>query len=73
MNRIRVFGCGPEGMLKAVNDLALRHGLKGQLSLEAPMPCGIGVCLGCIVPLAAGGYSRVCCDGPVYEIGEVVL
>jgi dihydroorotate dehydrogenase electron transfer subunit len=72
-DRFRIYGCGPPGMLKATNDLGLKHGIPGQLSLEAPMPCGIGVCLGCVVELAKGGHARVCCDGPVFDIGEVVL
>ncbi|HOP06542.1 MAG TPA: dihydroorotate dehydrogenase electron transfer subunit [candidate division Zixibacteria bacterium] len=71
--RFRLYGCGPEGMLKAVNALGLELKTPGQISLEAPMPCGIGVCLGCVVPLTAGGHARVCCDGPVFEIGEVAL
>ncbi len=70
---IRLYACGPEGMLKAVDDLGRARNIPGQLSLEAPMPCGIGVCLGCIRTLRAGGYTRVCREGPVYEIGEVVL
>jgi dihydroorotate dehydrogenase electron transfer subunit len=69
----RIYACGPEGMLKAVDQLARSLDIPGQMSLEAPMPCGIGVCLGCIRPLRAGGYTRVCRDGPVYDIGEVVL
>lgn len=71
--RLRIYGCGPEGMLKAVNELGVRLGVPGQISLEAPMPCGIGICLGCVVPLVAGGHARVCCDGPVFGIGEVAL
>lgn len=70
---LRLYGCGPDGMLKAINELGLRLGVPGQISLEAPMPCGIGVCLGCVVPLKAGGHARVCCEGPVFEIGEVEL
>lgn len=68
-----IYACGPEGMLQAVNNLAGRLSIPGQLSLEAPMPCGIGICLGCIRPLRAGGYTRVCREGPVYNIGEVLL
>ena len=68
-----IYSCGPEGMLKAVNALALKRGLKGQLSLEAPMPCGVGICLGCVVQLTNGEQARVCTDGPVFDIGEVVL
>ncbi|MBU0982924.1 MAG: dihydroorotate dehydrogenase electron transfer subunit [candidate division Zixibacteria bacterium] len=72
-DRMRIFACGPEPMLKAVDDLGLREGINGELSLEAPMPCGIGVCLGCVVPLKQGGHARVCADGPVFAIGEVIL
>ncbi|HKK21869.1 MAG TPA: dihydroorotate dehydrogenase electron transfer subunit [candidate division Zixibacteria bacterium] len=72
-DQLRIFGCGPEGMLRATNDLGVRLGIPGQISLEAPMPCGIGICLGCVVPLTKGGHARVCCEGPVFEIGEVVL
>ena len=70
---VQAYSCGPPGMLKAVNDLCLQRGIDGQLSLEAPMPCGFGVCLGCVVPLTAGGHARVCREGPVFEIGEVEL
>lgn len=72
-NKLRIFACGPEGMLKVTNELGLKYGVPGQISLEAPMPCGIGVCLGCVVELSRGGYARVCCDGPVFDIGEVAL
>jgi dihydroorotate dehydrogenase electron transfer subunit len=71
--RTQIYSCGPPGMLKAVNELGLQVGIGGQLSLEAPMPCGFGVCLGCVVPLTAGGHARVCREGPVFEIGEVAL
>ena len=71
--KLRLYGCGPEGMLKATDQLGLRHNIPGQLSIEAPMPCGFGVCLGFVVELRRGGHARVCCDGPVFEIGEVLL
>ena len=29
------------------------------------MACGFGACFGCAVPLADGGYMRLCVDGPV--------
>jgi len=73
LNRPRLYACGPGPMLKAADDLGRRLGLPGQVSLEAPMPCGFGVCLGCVVPLRAGGHARVCHEGPVFEIGEVLL
>jgi dihydroorotate dehydrogenase electron transfer subunit len=69
----RLYACGPEPMLQATNALALRLGVPGQVSLEAPMPCGFGVCLGCVVELVGGGHARVCQEGPVFDIGEVAL
>ncbi|MBU8934519.1 MAG: dihydroorotate dehydrogenase electron transfer subunit [candidate division Zixibacteria bacterium] len=71
--RPRLFACGPQGMLKAVNELGIKYGVSGQLSLEAPMPCGVGICLGCVVSLTEGGQARVCKEGPVFDIGEVML
>ena len=70
---IQLYACGPEGMLKATDELAMKYGVEGQLSLEAPMPCGVGICLGCVVELRAGGHARVCREGPVFEVGEVIL
>jgi dihydroorotate dehydrogenase electron transfer subunit len=72
-DKYRLYACGPPGMMKAADNLALEKNIPGQLSLEAPMPCGIGVCLGCIMPLRKGGNTRVCREGPVYNIGEVLL
>ena len=71
--RLRIYACGPPGMIKAADQLGRSLGVPGQLSLEAPMPCGLGLCLGCVVPLTDGGQARVCCDGPVFNIGEVIL
>jgi dihydroorotate dehydrogenase electron transfer subunit len=68
--RIVIQACGPEPMLKAVRRLALERGVRCELSLEAHMACGFGVCLGCVVPThgeggADTGYERICVDGPV--------
>jgi len=65
-----LYACGPTPMLRAVARLARRHGLPCELSLEAPMACGFGVCLGCVVPTRRPGsdairYERVCVEGPV--------
>jgi dihydroorotate dehydrogenase electron transfer subunit len=41
------------------------------VSLENNMACGFGVCLGCAVPLAEGGFSLVCSDGPVFDAADI--
>ncbi|MGH8015587.1 MAG: dihydroorotate dehydrogenase electron transfer subunit, partial [Candidatus Zixiibacteriota bacterium] len=48
-SKLRLFSCGPVRMLKAVDDLGLKYGIPGQLALEALMPCGVGICLSCVV------------------------
>jgi dihydroorotate dehydrogenase electron transfer subunit len=66
-----VYSCGPTPMMRAVDRIAAERGLPHQVSLEAPMACGIGVCLSCVVPTrtADGGwrYRRICREGPVFD------
>ena len=64
-----VCACGPLPMLKAVHSLPRLKG--GQFSFEARMGCGFGACMGCTVP-TAGGYKRVCKDGPILFQEEIV-
>ncbi len=69
---LAIYACGPDGMLRAVGRVALEREIPCQLSLEAHMACGYGVCLGCVVPSAEGSYVRVCRDGPVFEARDLV-
>ena len=66
---LHLYACGPEPMLQAVGRLAVERGLICDLALEAPMACGFGVCLGCVVPTHGEDgerrYERVCVEGPV--------
>ncbi|MCB2188127.1 MAG: dihydroorotate dehydrogenase electron transfer subunit [Deltaproteobacteria bacterium] len=66
-----VLACGPLGMLRAVARLAARQPVACQVSLETPMACGVGACLGCVLPATGGGYLRVCQEGPVLAAGRV--
>ena len=66
-----VYGCGPDPMLHAVARLAAQYDVPAQLSLEAPMGCGYGKCVGCSVAVkdqCAEGfvYKKVCTDGPIF-------
>jgi dihydroorotate dehydrogenase electron transfer subunit len=60
-----VYACGPPAMLEAVRELCAARDVPAELAMEAPMACGYGSCFGCAVPLADGGYMRLCVDGPV--------
>jgi NAD(P)H-flavin reductase len=66
-----VYACGPPAMLEAVREMCLDRGVVAELAMEAPMACGFGACFGCAIPLAEGGYMRLCCDGPVVRADEV--
>lgn len=67
-----LYACGPLGMLAALQRWAAEHAVAGYASLEAHMACGTGVCHGCVVPTTRG-YARVCADGPVFGLSELVF
>jgi dihydroorotate dehydrogenase electron transfer subunit len=68
---IRIYACGPWGMMKAVHALSERKKLQCEVSLEARMGCSLGACLGCVVrskaPRGEDQYFRVCQEGPVFN------
>ncbi len=66
-----VYACGPPAMLEAVRELCGARGVAAELAMEAPMACGFGACFGCAVPLAEGGFMRLCVDGPVVNAVEI--
>jgi dihydroorotate dehydrogenase electron transfer subunit len=72
-----LFACGPNPMLAAT---ALRlHDVTAALpvceaSLEAPMGCGFGTCLGCTLPVRRGdaiAWALCCREGPVMAMNTV--
>lgn len=69
--RVAIYACGPRPMLAAVSRIAARHKVSAQVSVDAYMACGIGVCLGCAIR-TRDGYKMVCKDGPVFDSKEIV-
>jgi dihydroorotate dehydrogenase electron transfer subunit len=70
-----MFSCGPIPMLKALENRYA--GRKAYISLEQRMGCGVGACFACVCHVKEDPtgfkYKKVCSDGPVFPIGEVVL
>ncbi len=70
------FVCGPGIMMARVSKMLTEAGVPGQALLEERMGCGIGACMACVCRTRTRGeetkYSRVCVDGPVFDIKEVV-
>ncbi len=70
-----LYACGPDGMLKAVGERAITYHIRGWLSLDKHMVCGVGACLACVQKIKRAGserLERVCVDGPVFEAREIV-
>ena len=70
LNFDTLYACGPMIVLKNL-DLKYRDIKEGYLSFESRMACGIGACYGCVIN-TKNGLKRVCKDGPVFKLGEVV-
>jgi len=71
VTRHLLYACGPSPMLEAVSKFAAEKGIKGYISMEENMACGVGACLGCTVKTKKG-YKRVCKEGPVFSAEEIV-
>lgn len=71
---VRIFACGPNPMLKALQEFANQKNIECQISTECAMACGFGICQGCPIENAEGdGYFLVCKDGPVFDSRMVKL
>jgi dihydroorotate dehydrogenase electron transfer subunit len=70
--RAKVYTCGPHAMMAAVASRCAARGAPCEASLETPMACGYGVCLGCPVPRAGGtGYLYACTEGPCVDAAAI--
>ena len=71
-----VYACGPNPML-AATAARIAQGRRPavcEASLEAPMGCGFGTCLGCALPIRRDGgtaWALCCREGPVMPIDAV--
>ncbi|MBP2551800.1 dihydroorotate dehydrogenase electron transfer subunit [Neorhizobium galegae] len=69
------FTCGSTRLLRMLQEIAARHGIGGQAALEQHMACGIGMCQACVRPFRRedGAVNlRVCREGPVFDLQEVL-
>jgi len=78
----QLYACGPKPMLKAIAHLATEFQVPCEMSVDAHMPCGYGICFGCAIqtktkkessPSMNGHcYKLVCTDGPVFSAEELL-
>ena len=60
----RIVTVGPERMMKAVSDLAVKHDIPCQVSVERYIKCGFGVCGQCCIDDSG---MATCMEGPVMD------
>jgi dihydroorotate dehydrogenase electron transfer subunit len=62
-----VYACGPTGMLESIHDICNKKGIHHQLSWEAKIRCGMGLCGNCEIEDLPVVKKRwlVCSDGPI--------
>lgn len=73
--KIKVFGCGPTVMLRALKKLCVDNDINCEVSTECAMACGFGICQGCPIESSAhqDTYLLVCKDGPVFNVKDVLI
>jgi dihydroorotate dehydrogenase electron transfer subunit len=70
----QIYACGPLAMYKTIAGERQQWQDKKsvQVSLEVRMGCGIGACFSCSIK-TKNGMKRVCLDGPVFNLDDVIL
>ncbi|MCW2475719.1 MULTISPECIES: dihydroorotate dehydrogenase electron transfer subunit [unclassified Symbiopectobacterium] len=73
-----VYTCGSSRVIHLLQRLSQELGFSGEAALEQQMACGLGMCYCCVRPMRdkeshALSDKRVCYDGPVFPLHEVVL
>ena len=71
-----IYTCGPKAMVKTLSKILYGSKFQCQASLEERMACGTGACVGCTVAIRDNqgnlAYKRVCADGPVFDIRQII-
>ncbi len=87
-SQLIMYACGRKSMLEAFSRVAIEKGIRGYVSAEEHMACGVGACLGCAIKAKSIEhrakskrfqnktselmYKMVCKDGPVFPVEEIV-
>lgn len=69
--KLYLYICGPKAMMRAVMEIARRHHIEGEASVDERMACGVGACLGCVVP-TRDGYQTACTEGTVFTFDRLL-
>lgn len=70
-----LFTCGSKRLTRLLKRLSSELDLAGQVALEQQMVCGLGMCQCCVDVFEVDGLKvgkRVCLEGPVFDLAEVL-
>lgn len=70
------FTCGSQRIQKLLQNLSASCSIPAQVALEQQMACGIGMCFCCVKTFKRDKTiisERVCREGPVFDLKEVIL
>lgn len=73
-SKIKMYTCGPTPMLIAVSEIAKKFNVACEVSVEVPMACGFGACIGCAIKVVSDEGHRfaiACQEGPVFQAEKV--
>lgn len=73
---IKLYGCGPHGMLDAIRELTDHRELPGEVAIERQMGCALGICRACVVKVRPPESDQpevqtVCREGPVFAVDRL--
>lgn len=72
--KIKIFGCGPTAMLRALKTFSISNNFECEISTESAMACGFGICQGCPIETPEKDhYYLICKDGPVFNVKSVIV
>ena len=71
-----VYTCGSKRIVRMLKNLAEELHFDGEVAVEEQMSCGLGMCCGCVKPTQKPNEplkaKKVCIDGPVFDLMEVI-
>ncbi|MCX8022289.1 MAG: dihydroorotate dehydrogenase electron transfer subunit [Syntrophorhabdaceae bacterium] len=72
---LKIYACGPEGMIRAIKDLLIHDRTPCEVLIEERMACGMGLCYGCVKKTydVREPFKRVCKEGPVFDLWQISL
>jgi dihydroorotate dehydrogenase electron transfer subunit len=69
------FTCGSRRLTSLLQSIGRTFQIPGQVAVEEQMACGLGMCFCCVKPFNVNGavhHRRVCVEGPVFDLQEVI-